>query len=119
MERTINDVYTITVKLSIWYLLLADRDISLGHGTCKFCSFFRVQSFSDLFAHLSLACSISKRGVSEQGKVANDVEHEQILHDESTSGSSGCFSSFIQVRGSVPVFWVQVGGRACVLHFAF
>lgn len=50
-----------------------------------------------------------KRGVSEQGKVANDVEHEQILHDESTSGSSGCFSSYIQVRGSVPVFWVQVG----------
>jgi len=50
-----------------------------------------------------------KRGVSEQGKVANDVEHEQILHDESTGGSSGCFSSYMQVRGSVPVFWVQVG----------
>ena len=48
-----------------------------------------------------------KRGVSEQGKVANDVEHEQILHDESTSGSSGCFSSYIQCRGSLPVFWWQ------------
>ena len=32
-----------------------------------------------------------KRGVSEQGKVANDVEHEQILHDESTNGSSGWY----------------------------
>ena len=52
-----------------------------------------------------------KRGVSEQGKVANDVEHEQILHDESTSGSSGCFSSFIQCRGSLPVFWTQ--GEFC------
>ena len=38
-----------------------------------------------------------KRGVSEQGKVANDVEHEQILHDESVS--SGTFSAYLQVRG--------------------
>lgn len=48
-----------------------------------------------------------KRGVSEQGKVANDVEHEQILHDESTSGASGTFSSYMQVRGSIPIFWTQ------------
>jgi phosphatidylinositol 3,5-bisphosphate 5-phosphatase len=39
-----------------------------------------------------------KRGVSEQGKVANDVEYEQILHDESLS-PPGTFASFIQVRG--------------------
>lgn len=39
-----------------------------------------------------------KRGVSEQGKVANDVEHEQILHDESVS-SPGAFSAYLQVRG--------------------
>lgn len=39
-----------------------------------------------------------KRGVSEQGKVANDVEHEQILHDESLP-TSGTFSSYLQVRG--------------------
>ena len=48
-----------------------------------------------------------KRGVSEQGKVANDVEHEQILHDESKSTSSGVFSSFLQIRGSIPTFWTQ------------
>jgi hypothetical protein len=48
-----------------------------------------------------------KRGVSEQGKVANDVEHEQILHDESKAGSSGIFSSYLQVRGSIPTFWTQ------------
>jgi hypothetical protein len=47
-----------------------------------------------------------KRGVSEQGKVANDVEHEQILHDESMS-FPGIFSSFLQVRGSIPTFWTQ------------
>jgi hypothetical protein len=39
-----------------------------------------------------------KRGVSEQGKVANDVEYEQILHDESIS-SPGNFASYLQVRG--------------------
>lgn len=48
-----------------------------------------------------------KRGVSEQGKVANDVEHEQILHDESKSVSSGIFSSYLQMRGSIPTFWTQ------------
>ena len=39
-----------------------------------------------------------KRGVSEQGKVANDVEYEQILHDESLS-APGNFASYLQVRG--------------------
>lgn len=48
-----------------------------------------------------------KRGVSEQGKVANDVEHEQIVHDESKSASNGIFSSYLQVRGSIPTFWTQ------------
>jgi hypothetical protein len=48
-----------------------------------------------------------KRGVSEQGKVANDVEHEQILHDESKAASHGVFSSFLQIRGSIPTFWTQ------------
>lgn len=48
-----------------------------------------------------------KRGVSEQGKVANDVEHEQILHDETNSSTSGAFASYLQVRGSIPTFWLQ------------
>jgi SacI homology domain len=48
-----------------------------------------------------------KRGVNEQGKVANDVEHEQILHDESNSTCAGIFSAYLQVRGSIPTFWTQ------------
>lgn len=47
-----------------------------------------------------------KRGVSDRGKVANDVEHEQIIHDESAS-SEGVFSSYLQIRGSIPTFWTQ------------
>ena len=54
-----------------------------------------------------------KRGVSDQGKVANDVEHEQILEDTESSTGNGAqpgassFCSFIQVRGSIPTFWTQ------------
>ena len=47
-----------------------------------------------------------KRGVSDRGKVANDVEHEQIIHDE-TPGAEGVFSSYLQVRGSIPTYWTQ------------
>ncbi len=48
-----------------------------------------------------------KRGVSELGKVANDVEHEQIISNESTSIASGAFSSYLQNRGSIPTYWTQ------------
>lgn len=43
-----------------------------------------------------------KRGTSADGFVANDVETEQIVDD-----TFGKFSSFVQMRGSVPVFWAQ------------
>jgi hypothetical protein len=48
-----------------------------------------------------------KRGVSEEGKVANTVEHEQIVHAETGSSIGGIYSSFLQVRGSIPTFWTQ------------
>lgn len=46
---------------------------------------------------------------SFSGSVANDVETEQIVWDSSSSMSfqSGKFSSFVQRRGSVPLFWSQ------------
>lgn len=43
-----------------------------------------------------------KRGVNETGHVANEVESEQILDD-----TRGHFASFVQIRGSVPVYWMQ------------
>jgi hypothetical protein len=53
--------------------------------------------------------------VSDRGTVANDVEHEQILQDECNSGNMesssvnghGVFSSYLQMRGSIPVYWSQ------------
>ena len=46
-----------------------------------------------------------KRGVNEEGRVANDVETEQILVDR--AHPKGGISSYVQVRGSIPLFWCQ------------
>ncbi|GAB1295054.1 Polyphosphoinositide phosphatase [Apodemus speciosus] len=43
-----------------------------------------------------------------KGDVANEVETEQILCDASVmSFTAGSYSSYVQVRGSVPLFWSQ------------
>lgn len=44
-----------------------------------------------------------RRGVDDSGKCANYVETEQIFE------YSSHVVSFVQVRGSVPVFWSQPG----------
>ncbi|EDV24476.1 uncharacterized protein TRIADDRAFT_56303 [Trichoplax adhaerens] len=44
-----------------------------------------------------------------QGDVANDVETEQIVFDTIvTSLQSGRFTSYVQLRASVPAYWSQV-----------
>ncbi|XP_046877169.1 polyphosphoinositide phosphatase [Hypomesus transpacificus] len=49
-----------------------------------------------------------KRGANCQGDVANEVETEQIIHDASVmSFRAGSYSSYVQVRGSVPLYWSQ------------
>eukprot|EP00939_MAST-03C_sp_MAST-3C-sp1_P000593 g593.t1 len=50
-----------------------------------------------------------KRGVSDDGHVANEVEVEQIIDDENCH-----YSSFVQVRGSIPVFWTQEANATVV-----
>ena len=47
-----------------------------------------------------------RRGVDEEGSVANLVETEQILSDPSWTPSSRVFS-FVQIRGSIPLFFSQ------------
>ncbi|XP_041065823.1 phosphatidylinositide phosphatase SAC2 isoform X1 [Carcharodon carcharias] len=46
-----------------------------------------------------------RRGVDENGNVANYVETEQLIHVHSHT------LSFVLARGSVPVFWSQIGYR--------
>ncbi|RUS76932.1 hypothetical protein EGW08_015305 [Elysia chlorotica] len=49
-----------------------------------------------------------KRGTNLEGYVANEVETEQIVQDTSvTFLNHGKVSSFVQHRGSVPLFWSQ------------
>ncbi|OLL23777.1 Inositol-1,4,5-trisphosphate 5-phosphatase 1 [Neolecta irregularis DAH-3] len=45
----------------------------------------------------------NSRGIDDEGNVANFVETETLLQN-----SASCFS-FCQIRGSVPIFWEQVG----------
>ncbi|XP_028034235.1 polyphosphoinositide phosphatase isoform X1 [Bombyx mandarina] len=49
-----------------------------------------------------------KRGANMHGDVANEVETEQIVHDSMVSSfAAGRFSSFVQMRGSIPSYWSQ------------
>lgn len=63
-----------------------------------------------------------KRGIDAEGHVANDVETEQIVHKPMTSpfyappGRHGThearlpsphFTSYVMMRGSIPVYWTQ------------
>ncbi|KAM3567050.1 hypothetical protein VYU27_010799, partial [Nannochloropsis oceanica] len=45
--------------------------------------------------------------VSDCGQVANDVEVEQIVHDEAGGGEEGALASYVQMRGSIPTYWSQ------------
>lgn len=56
---------------------------------------------------LSLAKGMryKRRGVDTDGRVANYVETEQLIHVHNHT------LSFVQTRGSVPVFWSQAGYR--------
>ncbi|XP_039004666.1 phosphoinositide phosphatase SAC2-like isoform X2 [Hibiscus syriacus] len=48
-----------------------------------------------------------KRGVNEKGRVANDVETEQIVFEDVLEGFPTQISSVVQNRGSIPLFWSQ------------
>ncbi|XP_047940522.1 phosphoinositide phosphatase SAC4-like isoform X3 [Salvia hispanica] len=52
-----------------------------------------------------------KRGVNERGRVANDVETEQILFEDVPEGLPLQISSVVQIRGSIPLFWSQETSR--------
>ncbi|KAM4701846.1 synaptojanin-1 [Discoglossus pictus] len=72
------------------------RTIYAAHKQAKACIFSR------------LSCEragtrFNVRGTNDNGQVANFVETEQVIYLDD------CVSSFIQIRGSVPLFWEQPG----------
>ncbi|XP_011036522.1 PREDICTED: phosphoinositide phosphatase SAC2 [Populus euphratica] len=52
-----------------------------------------------------------KRGVNEKGRVANDVETEQIMFEDVPEEQPMQISSVVQNRGSIPLFWSQETSR--------
>lgn len=53
-----------------------------------------------------------KRGISDDGHVGNEVETEQILEEISTTSSiNPHITSYIHIRGSVPIYWYQIKKR--------
>ncbi|KAL5129516.1 Phosphoinositide phosphatase SAC1 [Glycine soja] len=69
----------------------------------------RLASYS-LFA-MDTSIRYLKRGVNDRGRVANDVETEQIVLDEESGSCKGKMSSVVQMRGSIPLFWSQEASR--------
>lgn len=80
-----------TVMLHLFILYLLDQFMSLTvMMLCLFCA---------------KGMRYKRRGVDTDGHVANYVETEQLIHVHSHT------LSFVQMRGSVPVFWSQAGYR--------
>ncbi|XP_073003330.1 phosphoinositide phosphatase SAC2-like isoform X2 [Typha latifolia] len=52
-----------------------------------------------------------KRGVNEKGRVANDVETEQIVFEDTPGEVPPQITSVVQNRGSIPLFWSQETSR--------
>lgn len=49
-----------------------------------------------------------KRGINEKGRVANEVETEQIVFEDVSDGAYPAqITSIVQTRGSIPLFWSQ------------
>ena len=56
-------------------------------------------------------CRYLRRGVNEKGRVANDVETEQIVFENAPEGCHMKISSVVQNRGSIPLFWSHETSR--------
>uniref|UniRef100_A0A3P8X127 Synaptojanin-1 n=1 Tax=Cynoglossus semilaevis TaxID=244447 RepID=A0A3P8X127_CYNSE len=72
------------------------RTIYAGHRQAKACIFSRLSSER-------AGTRFNVRGTNDDGQVANFVETEQVIFLDDR------VSSFIQIRGSIPLFWEQPG----------
>ncbi|XP_061595279.1 LOW QUALITY PROTEIN: synaptojanin-1-like [Cololabis saira] len=72
------------------------RTIYAGHKQAKACIFSRLSSER-------AGTRFNVRGTNDDGQVANFVETEQVIFLDDQ------VSSFIQIRGSIPLFWEQPG----------
>ncbi|KAM6986805.1 synaptojanin-1 [Aplochiton taeniatus] len=72
------------------------RTVYAGHKQAKACVISRLSSER-------AGTRFNVRGANDDGQVANFVETEQVIYLDDK------VSSFIQIRGSIPLFWEQPG----------
>lgn len=66
-------------------------------------------------SRLFAGARFQKRGIDEQGHVANDVEMEQLLMDPNLGlYSPRSMSAYVQHRGSIPLYWAQVSAGGVI-----
>uniref|UniRef100_A0A914V0H9 Phosphatidylinositol-3-phosphatase SAC1 n=1 Tax=Plectus sambesii TaxID=2011161 RepID=A0A914V0H9_9BILA len=86
------------------------RTVYVGHRTAKACVISRLSCER-------MGTRFNVRGVNDYGHVANFVETEQVIFFEDQE------TSFVQTRGSIPLFWeqpgVQVGSHKVKLSRGF
>lgn len=101
------------------WTILDDRVFHLEHWlkSLTFAIFFFMLSYFILCFccihrdHASFCIRYLKRGVNEKGRVANDVETEQIVFEDTHDGIPTHITSVVQNRGSIPLFWSQETSR--------
>ncbi|KAG8073715.1 hypothetical protein GUJ93_ZPchr0006g44699 [Zizania palustris] len=62
-------------------------------------------------SYIILKYRFLKRGVNERGRVANDVETEQLVFEDTPDEIPQQISSVVQHRGSIPLVWFQETSR--------
>ncbi|KAJ1028361.1 hypothetical protein NDA16_001531 [Ustilago loliicola] len=100
--------YLQTVTLPIQPVDQADREDSSRESTdaVRRCQMMVISRRSKERAGLRY----QRRGINESGQVANFVETEQILyflHSSTKPELIGDLLSFVQIRGSIPLYWSQ------------
>lgn len=89
------------------YICIEDADSVLFVIFYLFFAYSWSHSQYDFHFDSLLSYRYLKRGVNEKGRVANDVETEQIVVEDVPEGYPMQISSVVQVRGSIPLFWSQ------------
>ncbi|XP_078164359.1 phosphoinositide phosphatase family protein isoform X2 [Carex rostrata] len=86
--------------------------VALVHGFFKQSNFsvsgknFRLTLIARRSRHFA-GTRYLKRGVNEKGRVANDVETEQIVFEDTLDEIPTQITSVVQNRGSIPLMWSQ------------
>lgn len=66
-------------------------------------------NINGILLHCFWHCRFNVRGCNDEGHVANFVETEQVIFLDKE------VTSYVQTRGSVPLFWEQPGVQVCFL----